>query len=141
MKKVFKAWAAVDNTGKIHLWLEGRYAIYSATHGKDVSLQRSKQPNNFKLVPCEIVLLPNETKRCWMCKLTKPVSMFSKGEKARSDGLSKTCKDCDTVRNREWRRKNPVKASLKSRRHVEKYPYKNKARIALREAVKRGVII
>jgi hypothetical protein len=49
-----KGWVALDTKGKPHLWLEGRYAVYSSTHGKDISFQRSKQPNNFVVVPCEI---------------------------------------------------------------------------------------
>jgi hypothetical protein len=61
-KKVIKAWAATDKKGKLHLWGEGRYAIYSATHGKDISLQRSKQPDNFIVVPCEIHLITPKKK-------------------------------------------------------------------------------
>lgn len=54
MKNV-KAWLAIDKKGKPHLWLEGRYAVYKSTHGKDISLQREKHSkDDFKVIPCTL---------------------------------------------------------------------------------------
>lgn len=63
--KTIKAWLAIDSKGKPHLWLEGRYAVYKSTHGKAISLQRAKQPDNFIVVPCTITyqLPPKKTKK------------------------------------------------------------------------------
>lgn len=54
--KTMKAWIAVDAKGNPHLWLEGRWAVYKSTHGKDVSLQRKKNAGNFSLVKCKIII-------------------------------------------------------------------------------------
>lgn len=54
MKPQF-AWAVVDKKGKLRIWTEGRLAIYSATHGKDISLMRKKnKPENFKVIKVKI---------------------------------------------------------------------------------------
>jgi len=72
--------------------------------------------------------------------------MFSKGGSYTTKSgvtnfyFNSNCKVCDTVLNREWRRKNPTKMYLKSRRHIEKYPYKQEARLLVKYAVKQGML-
>ena len=50
--KKIKAWAVVDRKNELRIWTEGRIAIYSSTHGKDISFMRKKNtPDNFKVIP------------------------------------------------------------------------------------------
>lgn len=84
---------------------------------------------------------------CNVCKIDKPLTEFY-SNKRMAIGHSYKCKDCDKEHARNWHKKNGYfktekgraawkKASLKS---TEKYPEKNKARIELREAVRKGII-
>jgi 5-methylcytosine-specific restriction endonuclease McrA len=63
-------------------------------------------------------------KRCGDCGTPKPTEMFSWKDKAHTQRFP-YCRECVAHRAREWRRKNPERASATSR----KYYQKNRQRI------------
>ena len=58
--------------------------------------------------------LSMETKRCSHCKETKTLDQFYKAAKG-SKGRHSYCNPCQTIRQREWRAKNPEKSRKRSR--------------------------
>lgn len=60
------------------------------------------------------------TKRCFKCKIEKPIECFSKN-KGRSDGHSGQCKECHTVMRKEHYEKN--KKRIFSQVNLQKKKY------------------
>ena len=65
-------------------------------------------------------------KRCYTCKLEKPLSEFCKN-RANKDGISCYCRQCSTERTRKWRRSPEGVAAVKAAtiRHKEKEHYRH----------------
>lgn len=59
-----------------------------------------------------------QTKRCSMCKETKPVSEFCKS-RSHKDGLYSSCKACKSERDRRYREANKEKVAEGKRRYRE----------------------
>lgn len=48
-------------------------------------------------------------RRCWNCKIIKPITEFYLSKKSGKGGYGDICKPCNTARTREWRAKYPIK--------------------------------
>jgi 5-methylcytosine-specific restriction endonuclease McrA len=82
------------------------------------------------------------SKICTSCKQVKPLSDFGKHKSAK-DGIRACCRLCDTARaknyrlrnplkaseaNKNWRKNNPAKVAEMSRNYRQRYPEKHKER-------------
>ena len=103
-----------------------------------------------------------DKKECTKCKVVKPYSEFYKA-KAKLDGHTYSCKDCDNINRKEYREKNKGKEIARFRKYYDENketilkrqsnyvkagrrktkpdPFKESARLLLRYAVKMGRVI
>src|ERR1700677_1002994 len=65
------------------------------------------------------------TKLCNSCKIEQEFHNFT-FSKISQDSLGYRCRNCNTKKMAEWRRKNPLKSQLNSKRYREKNKEKNK---------------
>ena len=63
-------------------------------------------------------------KKCNRCGLLKEVCKFSKKSSSK-DGLNHCCKECDTLRNKEWRTNNLEKHREKNKKWKKNNPQKS----------------
>lgn len=81
--------------------------------------------------------MSSQMKTCCKCRVPKPVEMFSKGGKARKDGINPSCKDCNReyyLQNRaaviarisEWQKNNKDAANAKNAAYRAKHPEKSR---------------
>lgn len=63
-------------------------------------------------------------KLCGVCLIEKEITEFSKKSSAK-DGLNHCCKQCDRLRNIEWRLKNPEKHKDKNKKWRKENPQKS----------------
>ena len=79
-----------------------------------------------------------EEKYCSRCKITKPISDFSRWKYGK-DNLFYMCKDCNRIYHKEYEKLNP---RLEHNKNIHKiYRKKRNARASLQQAVKVGKII
>jgi hypothetical protein len=82
-------------------------------------------------------------KRCAKCNKEKHEQEFGKDSK-RNDGLRCYCRHCTSIIDKEWRASNPEKYKKMftegKKRMTQKYPMKRKARTAVNNAVRDGII-
>jgi hypothetical protein len=76
----------------------------------------------------------NNTILCSKCQTFKHESLFHK-DSGRTNGFDSTCKEC----RKKYR--NKEKYYLKSKRHIDKFPMKQKARLNLKIAIDKGLIV
>jgi 5-methylcytosine-specific restriction endonuclease McrA len=67
----------------------------------------------------------DETKKCSMCKETKPVTEFFKDKRARG-GLYSCCKSCHRKKTKRYYEENRAKVLERSRRYQQEHPEKRK---------------
>ena len=56
------------------------------------------------------------TKRCSNCNQIKNIEMFGKNVKSK-DGIKTQCRDCETLKSKEWRSSNKEKSNIISKRY------------------------
>ena len=69
------------------------------------------------------------TKRCCTCREYKPISRFGKDRQVK-DGLSRRCKQCNSVRNKIWYKEHPER-KLSVKRYSDSH--KNEVREKVRK--------
>jgi len=66
-------------------------------------------------------------KKCTVCKRYLPLSQFTKNT-CRGDGLEAFCKDCNVIKARQWRQKNPERTNEIAYKSRRKHPDRANAR-------------
>ncbi len=88
-------------------------------------------------------------KMCGGCGLHLDLISFSK-ESLKPDGLNSRCRNCDSIRNKQWRRSSKqrfaseeyrAKRRIISYAHVAKFPQKQTARVAVANALRTGKLV
>ena len=75
-------------------------------------------------------------KHCWRCQTTKPVSDFYT--------RTSRCKSCDASYTHEKYSRTPEKRKIyyaKSKRYIDKYPERQRARALVSQALVKGTLI
>ena len=78
-------------------------------------------------------------KKCRICKDSLPVQSFC-ADKATLDGLATRCRECNKIRTRALRDKNPGYNRKHTKRFREQFPEKRKAHRAVERALKNGTL-